>query len=63
MNKEFLPFNLNFDRAKLLRLWHEKYKSKARSWGKDYDADTLKSRGGITNTESSDGDRDVIQSV
>tara|TARA_R110001592_G_scaffold88458_1_gene260515 strand:+ start:30 stop:542 length:513 start_codon:yes stop_codon:yes gene_type:complete len=58
MNKEFLPFNLNFDRAKLLRLWHEKYKSKARSWGKDYDADTLKR---VTKSKSSEGDRDVFK--
>jgi hypothetical protein len=58
MNKEFLAFNLNFDRAKLLRLWHEKYKSKARSWGKDYDAETLKR---VTKSKSSEEDRDVFK--
>lgn len=58
MNKEFLSFDLNFDRAKLLRLWYEKYESKARSWGKDYDADTLKR---VTKSKSSEGDRDVFK--
>ena len=58
MNKELLAFDLNFDRDKLLRLWYEKYESKARSWGKDYDADTLKR---VTKSKSSEGDRDVFK--
>ena len=61
MNKELLAFDLNFDRNKLLKLWYKKYESKAKSWGKDYDIDTLKSRGGVTNIESFDGDRDAFK--
>tara|TARA_R110000851_G_scaffold119378_3_gene247105 strand:+ start:868 stop:987 length:120 start_codon:yes stop_codon:yes gene_type:complete len=35
MNKELLAFDLDFDYNVLTRLWHEKYESKARSWGFD----------------------------